>query len=108
MDQVPTRTAPPDARAQEAELAERFKAALADLPAGQREVFCLRHLNEMSYEEIARETNSTVEAVGVALHRARARLRAALLPPDPDAGNAAAADTAKRSPAAAAATPIVR
>ena len=55
---------------------ESFRGALADLPEGQREVFCLRHLGGMSYEQIAAETGTTADAVGVTLHRARERLKA--------------------------------
>src|SRR5688500_11590206 len=75
-DQVPSAQTGPDAAAQSAELMDGFRAALAGLPEGQREVFCLRHLGGMSYEEIAAETGTTADAVGVTLHRARARLKA--------------------------------
>ena len=70
----------PAAQAQLAELAEQLAGALADLPERQSTVYCLRHLNGMSYEEIAAELGMTVGAVGVTLHRATQRLRAALTP----------------------------
>ena len=38
-------------------------------------MFCLRYLNEMSYRQIAHELQVGVNAVGVSLHRAKARLR---------------------------------
>jgi RNA polymerase sigma-70 factor, ECF subfamily len=79
-EQVPSAATRPDAAAQEAELMEQFRLALAELPAGQREVFCLRFLSGMSYEDIAAENGTTVDAIGVSLHRARARLKQALLP----------------------------
>jgi RNA polymerase sigma-70 factor (ECF subfamily) len=75
-DGVPSERCGPDAASQESELMDQFRIALAELPAGQREVFCLRHLGAMSYEEIAAETGSTSDAVGVTLHRARMRLKA--------------------------------
>jgi RNA polymerase sigma-70 factor (ECF subfamily) len=79
LDSVPAAAnGQPDAAMLEDEAMQQFRVALAELPPGQREVFCLRHLSEMSYEEIAEQTGISVDAVGVALHRARARLRAAL------------------------------
>lgn len=57
------------------ELAESLAGALAQLPAQQAEAWCLRHLNELSYEQIARELGISTDLVGVHLHRARARLR---------------------------------
>jgi RNA polymerase sigma-70 factor (ECF subfamily) len=81
-EQVPSPGLRPDAAMQEAELTEQFRVALAGLPPGQREAFCLRFLSGMSYEEIARETGSSVDAVGTAIHRARAKLKEALVPRD--------------------------
>ena len=57
------------------ELSARLRRALAELAPRQAEVFCLRFLDEMSYREIARQLDLTTSAVGVLLHRARARLR---------------------------------
>ncbi|MES2790512.1 MAG: sigma-70 family RNA polymerase sigma factor [Planctomycetota bacterium] len=53
------------------ELAERLRAALADLPAQQAEVFCLRTFSDMSYHDIAAQLNLEDTHVGVLLHRAR-------------------------------------
>jgi RNA polymerase sigma-70 factor, ECF subfamily len=61
--------------AQAGELRDQLRQALVELPAHQSEVFCLRYLNEMSYEEISREMGISIDAVGVNLHRARARLK---------------------------------
>jgi RNA polymerase sigma-70 factor (ECF subfamily) len=61
-----------------AELIGRLREAIAQLPEQEASVFCLRHLNEMSYRQIARELNMRVNTVGVSLHRAKARLREAL------------------------------
>ena len=59
---------------------ERLRAALCDLSPQQAAVFCLRWLSELSYEEIASELELSVDAVGVTLHRARARLQELLAP----------------------------
>ncbi len=79
-EQVPSRALAPDAAAQEAELTEQFRVAIAELPPGQREAFCLRFLSGMSYEEIAHETGTSVDAVGISIHRARAKLKQVLKP----------------------------
>ena len=52
-----------------------FEAALAQLPADQREVIGLMRDHDWSYEELAEITHSSVSAVGARLFRARARLR---------------------------------
>jgi RNA polymerase sigma-70 factor (ECF subfamily) len=70
----------PHADAEAAELTHHLRDALADLPKQHSEAYCLRHLNDFSYEQIATELGMTSSAVGVALHRATARLRAALTP----------------------------
>jgi RNA polymerase sigma-70 factor (ECF subfamily) len=62
-------------RAMGDELAERLKEALVELPAQQQEVFCLRELGQMSYEEISSEMAMSVDSVGVTLHRAKKKLR---------------------------------
>jgi RNA polymerase sigma-70 factor (ECF subfamily) len=66
---------PPEQIAEDAELSERLRAALARLPAKQAEVFCLQALEGWSYQEIARHMKISIDAVGVLLHRARQRLR---------------------------------
>src|SRR4029453_7651365 len=42
----------PLSQAQDAELAAQLRAALATLPWRQSEAYCLRHLSDMSYEQI--------------------------------------------------------
>jgi RNA polymerase sigma-70 factor (ECF subfamily) len=74
---------PPSQSAEEAELTDRLRAALVQLPPQQAEVFCLHCLEGWSYQEIAQHLNLSIDAVGVSLHRARQRLRellAALAP----------------------------
>jgi RNA polymerase sigma-70 factor (ECF subfamily) len=63
---------------QDAELAERIRLALVELPAKQAEVFCLFHMNGWSYLEIAESLNVSADLVGVWLLRARERLRKTL------------------------------
>jgi RNA polymerase sigma-70 factor, ECF subfamily len=72
---------PPSRGAEDAELAERLRAALARLPAKQAQVFCLHVLEGWSYQEIARHLAASVVAVGVLLHRARKQLRQDLAGP---------------------------
>ena len=73
------RSVGPDRQVQDAELMESLRAAITKLPGQQGEVFCLRHLNGLSYEEIAEEMGMSVDGVGVSLHRAKARLRELLV-----------------------------
>jgi len=70
----------PDHQAQSYELAERLRAALGQLSPQEAKVFCLRHFNELSYRQIAKELQITTGAAGVLLHRARTKLRVLLAP----------------------------
>ena len=72
---VPSPNPGPGLQAEAAELSARLRRALSRLPAKQAQVFCLRCLEGMSYEEIAAELGIKPNAVGVLLHRGRARLR---------------------------------
>jgi RNA polymerase sigma-70 factor (ECF subfamily) len=62
------------------ELSEHLRAALVRLPEKQSAVYCLRHLNGMSYQEIAQEMGITSDAVGTILHRTAEKLRTILTP----------------------------
>jgi RNA polymerase sigma-70 factor (ECF subfamily) len=62
------------------ELAPLLRRAMATLPRRESVVFSLRHLNDLSYEQIAGQLGITAGSVGVILHRARKHLRAALHP----------------------------
>jgi RNA polymerase sigma factor (sigma-70 family) len=55
--------------------AARIRAALASLPAQQREVIELHWFEESPYEEIARVVGASVAAVRVRAHRGYERLR---------------------------------
>jgi RNA polymerase sigma-70 factor, ECF subfamily len=72
--------ATPQENAEAAELSERLRTAIAELPKNQAEVFCLSCLESLTYSEIGERLNLTTSAVGVLLHRARGRLRELLLP----------------------------
>jgi RNA polymerase sigma-70 factor (ECF subfamily) len=83
---LPGPAPPPSQAAEEAEMAQRLRDALAQLPARQAEVFCLHGLEGWSYTEIAGQLSLSIDTVGVLLHRARKRLRE-LLAPDPEQAN---------------------
>jgi RNA polymerase sigma-70 factor (ECF subfamily) len=68
----------PDEQAQEAERLEQVRELLSLLPAKQAQVFYLSSIEEMPHSEISRYMRITGVEVRVLLHRARARLRAAL------------------------------
>ncbi len=68
----------PAGRAQDQELVGQLRQAIGELPEQEAKVFCLRYLNEMSYRQIAGELRIGISAVGVALFRAKAKLREAL------------------------------
>jgi RNA polymerase sigma-70 factor (ECF subfamily) len=74
-DAVAGAAPPPSQSAEDAELAEQLRVALARLPPRQAEVFCLHCLEEWSYQDIARQLGVSTVAVGVLLHRARKQLR---------------------------------
>ncbi len=55
-----------------------FDTLIAVLPAGQREVVSMLKASEMSLEEVARATSSSVGSVKLKAHRAYQKLRAVL------------------------------
>jgi len=62
----------------DAELRQAIESAAASLGDEYREVFVLRDLEGLSYEEIAQLTGASVAAIKSRLHRARLSLRAAI------------------------------
>jgi len=72
---VPSTNPGPAQQAQQRELAARLRESLSQLPPQEAQVFCLRHLNDMSYRQIAKALDIKTNAAGVLLHRARAKLR---------------------------------
>ena len=65
----------PEQEAEAAELSEHLRIALSRLPVRQAEVFCLRWIEGLSYEEISERLEVEPNHVGVLLNRARKRLR---------------------------------
>ena len=72
---VPDTSFDPQQQAQTHELAIRLRKALSQLPPQEAQVFCLRHLNDMSYRQIAKELGIKKNTAGVMLHRAKKKLR---------------------------------
>jgi RNA polymerase sigma-70 factor (ECF subfamily) len=66
---------PADEQALDAELGRAIQGAADELPEGYREVFLLKDVEGLNYEEIAEMTGSSVAAVKSRLHRARLALR---------------------------------
>ncbi len=62
------------------EVRQRLREALMDLPDNYRIVIVLRDIEGLTYEEIARVTDSTLEAIKSRLFRARQTLRKSLEP----------------------------
>jgi RNA polymerase sigma-70 factor (ECF subfamily) len=79
VDALPaTRVHEPEVRAQSREIGQRLAAALAQLPAAQREAFLLQQEGGLSLAEIAEVTGAGEETVKSRLRYAVAKLRAAL------------------------------
>lgn len=64
--------------AERSELRRALQVALQTLTPEQREVFVLRHVEDLSYEEIAARTGQTVGALKMRMHRGYDRLRGLL------------------------------
>lgn len=60
--------------------ARLLRQALSMLPKRDAQIFALRYFDDLSYEEIAKQLDSTVSQVGVVLHRVRQRLQEMLQP----------------------------
>ncbi len=57
------------------ELSDRLRGALAEISSEQAEVFVMRYIDQLTYDEIAERTKSNRNAVGAMLSRARKQLR---------------------------------
>ena len=69
-----------DSQSLEGEESHRLIFSLVDrLPEKQREIFHLREIEEMSYEEIANQLEISLDQVKVNLHRARKTIREKLI-----------------------------
>jgi RNA polymerase sigma factor (sigma-70 family) len=75
-----SRGADPAEAAEAAELAERVRAAIAELPPGQREAVTLYYLAGLTQAEAAAHLGIPPGAVKTRLHKARASLRVRLQP----------------------------
>jgi len=76
----------PSAELSERELTQRLQAGLESLPEAYREVFVLRTLEDLDYEQIAALTSDSVGSLKVRMHRARKLLRE-FLREDPNPGS---------------------
>lgn len=65
----------PDGAVEQAERVRALERAVGQLTAEQREVFVLKHVEGLSYEEIARLLGATVGSLKMRMHRAYDRLR---------------------------------
>jgi RNA polymerase sigma-70 factor (ECF subfamily) len=72
---VPGDNPEPYHQIQTQELVIGLRKALCQLPPQEAQVFCLRYLNNMSYNRIAKELGIKNSTAGVLLHRARTKLR---------------------------------
>ena len=77
---LPDRTPQPSQHAQNAELLDRLREALPELPPQQSQAFVLHCVEDWSYQQIADHLGVSVGAVGMLLLRARARLKELLAP----------------------------
>jgi RNA polymerase sigma-70 factor, ECF subfamily len=68
----------PEAVAAERELADRLRLAITELSDREASVFCLRYFGAMANTDIAATLGISTDAVGVSLHKARARLKESL------------------------------
>jgi RNA polymerase sigma-70 factor, ECF subfamily len=66
----------PDEEQERNVLHSRLSKALFTLPEEQREAFLMKHVEELSYEEMAELTGSSLSALKMRVHRAREVLRA--------------------------------
>jgi RNA polymerase sigma factor (sigma-70 family) len=81
LDRVDEPVAPgpgPDEAAHAARIADQVRAAIAQLPPGQRAAVTLFHLGGLSHSEVAEHLDTRPGAVKTRLHKARATLRRAL------------------------------
>lgn len=64
----------PEAGLERRELADQLRQALHYLTEHEAAIFCLRYFEELSYDEIAKALTMDTAAVGMTLHRAKAKL----------------------------------
>lgn len=74
----PASSGRPGQALEQVERARRLRAAVANLPPGQREVIELHWFDELSFPEVAEVLGAGLSAVKVRAHRGYGKLRAAL------------------------------
>lgn len=94
----------PEANLLARDLGEQLQAAIDALPDPYRLLICLRHLDELSYAEIAEVTGMPLGTVKTGIHRGRRRLQAALAERQPAGLRAADPHRAESGPAGQPAT----
>jgi RNA polymerase sigma-70 factor (ECF subfamily) len=82
-----SRSMGPDENAMAKEETMQIRALVAGLAPRQAAVFCLAHFEELSHDEIAETLEISVNAVSIALHKARLALRSLLNPQTPGVRN---------------------
>ena len=65
----------PEFQLEEKEFMQRLQTAISDLPEGQREVFLLNRMDQMTYKEIAEFLGVSQKAVEKRMHKALVKLR---------------------------------
>jgi RNA polymerase sigma-70 factor (ECF subfamily) len=65
----------PDKQLENADLMTQLNACLEQLPDKQKQVFHLREIEQMTYEEIAQVTGFNLDDVKVSLFRARKQMQ---------------------------------
>lgn len=60
---------------EEAEFEERLHKAIESLPDGQREVFLMSRMDDLTYKEIAERLDVSVKAIEKRMHKALTKLR---------------------------------
>ena len=68
-------TETPEFKLEEKEFMARLQHAIAELPEGQREVFLLNRMDQMTYKEIAEFLGVSQKAVEKRMHKALVKLR---------------------------------
>jgi RNA polymerase sigma-70 factor, ECF subfamily len=74
-DDAHTAADDPAGQLEQAELGRVMKQALAQLPEAQREAFLLKHVEELSYEEMAERLDTGISALKMRVMRAREALQ---------------------------------
>jgi len=64
-----------DRDAEQSETQELLARGVSELTVEQREVFVLKHVEDLSYEEIARRLGASIPSLKMRMHRAYDRLR---------------------------------